>query len=68
MWELLREINKNVCYRKLKRKVKRPPGIPTHTWIEQIKQDLDTINVRLDLNKLTETINMICHLPQNRDT
>ncbi len=50
------------------RKVKRPQGRPTHTWIEQIKQDLNTINIRLDLNKPTETITILCDLAQNRNT
>ncbi len=41
------------------------PDLPTlcgHIWIEQIKQDLNQMNIRLDLNKPTKTITILCDL------
>ena len=47
-------------------KTKRPPGKPTYTWIQLIKDDLKLINIELNLNCEKETIKTLIVLTENR--
>ena len=49
------------------RKVKRPKGRPQYTWMEQIRRDLATIEIKLDYTNPTQTIDQLRDLAQDRD-
>ena len=48
------------------REVKRPRGRPKTTWMQTIRQDLNTIGIKLDLSKATKTLNRLLELTQDR--
>ncbi len=49
------------------RKVKRPKGRPTHTWMEQIRKDLLQVNIKLDQQCARNTADQLCELTKDRD-
>ena len=50
------------------RKVKRPQGRPKTTWMQTIRQDLNSIGIKLDLSKATKTLNRLLELTHDRKT
>ena len=46
--------------------IKRPRGKPPITWMAMIRDDLQTINIKLNLNKQQETIQKLQQLTSNR--
>ena len=48
------------------RKLKRPQGRPKTTWMQTIRQDLNSIGIKLDLSKATKTLDRLLELPHNR--
>ncbi len=44
------------------RKVKRPQRRPKTTWMQTVRQDLATIDIKLDLPEGTQTVNKLVEL------
>ncbi len=48
------------------RKVKRPQGRPKTTWMQTVRQDLATIDIKLDLAKGTQSLSKLVQLTRDR--
>ena len=44
------------------RKVKRPQGRPKMTWMQTVRQDLASIEIKLDLSKEAQTLKRLSDL------
>ena len=47
------------------RKVKRPRGRLKMTWMQTIRQNLNSIGIKLDLSKATKTLNRLLEVTGN---
>ena len=43
-----------------------PRGRPKMTWMQTIRQDLNSIGIKLDLSKATKTLNRLLELTHHR--
>ena len=48
------------------KKGKKPRGRPKTTWMQTIRQDLNSIGIKFDLSKATKTLNRLLELMHNR--
>ena len=49
------------------RKVKRRQGRPKTTWMQTVRQDLASIEVKLDLSNRAQTLNRLSELKRDRN-
>ena len=48
------------------RKLKRPQGRPKTTWMQEVRQDLASIRIKLDLSREAQLLNVLSELRQDR--